>query len=327
MPRKKPVCFRLFITYRARRGERFIIFVTRSLKPRNHLRNHLGTITHDTDTSSTVQNEYSFDSWGRRRSFSNWGYTVAAQTDLLPTRGFTGLCSVSSGFGELCKAKTDERTNPAECSESGKWLSWFNLYNMNGRLYDPVVGRFLSPDNGACPDEQSGIGMQMPDFSQSFNRYSYTLNNPLKYTDPSGEEFTFWHFAAGCMFGMPAWGGIMKHASGQYTIGQAIGSYFVNSAAILVGAGVGSAVSSALGVSSTLGGAILNGSISGASSGFAGSFIGGAGNSWINDNNFGTGISDGLTAGGYGALGGALIGGISGGVNIKGKSLFFKKGV
>ena len=50
---------------------------------------------------------------------------------------------------------------------------------MNGRLYDPILGRFLSPDNY----------VQMPDFSQSFNRYSYCLNNPLKYTDPDGEWF------------------------------------------------------------------------------------------------------------------------------------------
>ena len=55
----------------------------------------------------------------------------------------------------------------------------FGLINMNGRLYDPVLGRFLSPDNY----------VQLPDFSQSFNRYSYCLNNPLKYTDPSGELF------------------------------------------------------------------------------------------------------------------------------------------
>jgi len=48
---------------------------------------------------------------------------------------------------------------------------------MNARLYDPVLGRFLSPD----PFVQS------PDLSQNFNRYSYCLNNPLKYTDPSGE--------------------------------------------------------------------------------------------------------------------------------------------
>ncbi|MBE6262013.1 MAG: hypothetical protein E7107_14580 [Prevotella sp.] len=55
----------------------------------------------------------------------------------------------------------------------------FGLINMNGRLYDPVLGRFLSPDNY----------VQLPDFSQSFNRYSYCLNNPLKYTDPNGELF------------------------------------------------------------------------------------------------------------------------------------------
>ena len=53
----------------------------------------------------------------------------------------------------------------------------FRLINMNGRLYDPVIGRFLSCDNF----------VQEPNNSQNFNRYSYCLNNPLKYTDPSGE--------------------------------------------------------------------------------------------------------------------------------------------
>ena len=50
---------------------------------------------------------------------------------------------------------------------------------MNGRMYDPVLGRFLSPDNY----------VQAADMSQSFNRFSYCLNNPLKYTDPDGEWF------------------------------------------------------------------------------------------------------------------------------------------
>ena len=58
-------------------------------------------------------------------------------------------------------------------------LNDFDIINMNGRLYDPVLGRFLSPDNF----------VQMPDNAQSYNRYSYCLNNPLKYTDPSGEAF------------------------------------------------------------------------------------------------------------------------------------------
>jgi len=50
---------------------------------------------------------------------------------------------------------------------------------MNGRVNDPVLGRFLSPDNF----------VQAPDFTQNFNRYAYCLNNPLKYTDPTGEFF------------------------------------------------------------------------------------------------------------------------------------------
>lgn len=52
-------------------------------------------------------------------------------------------------------------------------------------MYDPLVGRFLSPDNY----------VQAPDNSQSFNRYSYCLNNPLVYTDPDGEFI----FTALCM--------------------------------------------------------------------------------------------------------------------------------
>ena len=55
----------------------------------------------------------------------------------------------------------------------------YGLVNMDGRLYDYTLGRFLSPDNY----------VQEPDNSQSFNRYAYCLNNPLKYSDPTGELF------------------------------------------------------------------------------------------------------------------------------------------
>ena len=58
-------------------------------------------------------------------------------------------------------------------------LPGFELINMGGRMYDPVVARFLSCDNF----------VQEPTNSQNFNRYSYCLNNPLKYTDASGELF------------------------------------------------------------------------------------------------------------------------------------------
>ena len=64
-------------------------------------------------------------------------------------------------------------------------LREYGLINMNGRLYAPTLGRFLSPDNY----------VQMPENSQNLNRYSYCLNNPLNYTDPDG-EFIFTIFAA-----------------------------------------------------------------------------------------------------------------------------------
>jgi hypothetical protein len=50
---------------------------------------------------------------------------------------------------------------------------------MNGRLYDAKLHRFLQPDNY----------VQDPSNTQNYNRYSYVLNNPLKYTDPSGESW------------------------------------------------------------------------------------------------------------------------------------------
>lgn len=51
---------------------------------------------------------------------------------------------------------------------------------MNGRVYDPVTGRFLSAD----PPH-----IQAPYDTQSYNRYTYVKNNPLKYTNPSGFFF------------------------------------------------------------------------------------------------------------------------------------------
>jgi len=49
---------------------------------------------------------------------------------------------------------------------------------MNGRVYDPVLGRMLSPDNE----------VQNPLYSQNYNRYTYCFNNPLRYTDPTGMD-------------------------------------------------------------------------------------------------------------------------------------------
>ena len=111
---------------------------------RNYLAftDNLGSILSVIDENGTKVFDASYDAWGRQ--------TVTLNTIGLH-RGYTGH----------------------------EMLSEFDIINMNGRLYDPVLGRFFSPDNY----------VQMPDNSQNFNRYSYCLNNPLKYTDPSGNLF------------------------------------------------------------------------------------------------------------------------------------------
>lgn len=55
-------------------------------------------------------------------------------------------------------------------------LDQLDLVHMNGRVYDPLLARFLSADPL----------VQDPENGQSYNRYSYVLNNPTNLTDPSG---------------------------------------------------------------------------------------------------------------------------------------------
>ena len=83
----------------------------------------------------------------QENSFDAWGMCQNADT-LMFDRGYTGHEHIK-GMG---------------------------LINMNGRLYDPLTSSMLSPDNH----------IQMPDFTQSLNRYAYCLNNPLTFTDPDG---------------------------------------------------------------------------------------------------------------------------------------------
>lgn len=115
------------------------------------LRDYLGSITHIVDSNGALVQELSYDAWGRLRNPATQEvYTHEQQPALFLGRGYTGH----------------------------EHLTQFGLVNMNARLYDPILGRFLSPDPY----------VQMPYMSQNFNRYTYAMNNPLCYVDENGES-------------------------------------------------------------------------------------------------------------------------------------------
>ncbi|MDD4683790.1 MAG: hypothetical protein PHD45_00985 [Bacteroidales bacterium] len=124
-------------------------------------KDHLGSYDRITNQLGQIVETYSFDAWGNRRQASDWTIKDVSETRLF-TRGFTGH----------------------------EHLDAFETINMNGRLYDPTIARFLSPDPYVASNT----------FTQDFNRYSYCRNNPLLYTDPSG-EFIWLPVIAGAIIG------------------------------------------------------------------------------------------------------------------------------
>ncbi|MEM9383896.1 MAG: FG-GAP-like repeat-containing protein [Pseudomonadota bacterium] len=113
-------------------------------------RDHLNSVDVMTDESGVVVDRFAFDPWGKRRPAANWGAVPSPGSYLTASfhRGFTGH----------------------------EHLDHLGLVHMNGRIYDPEIGRFLSAD----------LFVQFPESTQGFNRYSYVGNNPLSYSDPSG---------------------------------------------------------------------------------------------------------------------------------------------
>lgn len=199
-------------------------------------------------------------------------------------------------------------------------LADFKLINMNGRLYDPLIGRFLSPDNY----------VQLPDNSQNFNRYSYCLNNPLKYVDPSGE---FIHL----IFGAAVGGFVNWVTNGLKLNAKGLGYFAIGAVSGAIGAGIGSGINAAIAGGSFGAGAIgaatgvssagaLSGLASGASVGFVSGLVTGAGNSWIGGNNVKRGLFQGLTDALYGSLVGGLLGGLRGGLDALNEGVDFWTG-
>ena len=158
-----------------------------------------GSIIAAYNSNGTLYKRFAYDPWGRRRNGSNWT-NYQTDTETLITRGYCGH----------------------------EHLDDFGTINMNGRIYDPRLGRFLSPDPY----------VQAPDNSQNYNRYSYCLNNPLKYTDPDGEWI---HILIGALVGGTI--NVLTHLNDIDNIWEGIASFSVGAGAGALTAVTGGATS------------------------------------------------------------------------------------
>ncbi|CAA0233794.1 membrane hypothetical protein [Tenacibaculum maritimum] len=191
------------------------------------------------------------------------------------------------------------------------------LIHMNGRMYDAKLGRFLSPDNF----------IQEPFSTQSFNRFGYVWNNPLKFTDPSGE--IFWSVVISAVIGAYL-GGVQ--ANGSYNPfewkGNASTLLGVLGGAIIGGisGGVGAYAAAKLAPLITTAGGFLGGAVSGFIGGAVGGTIYGGFMSQLpgGDGDFWGGAAKGFI---MGAVGGTILGGVIGGIRsvFQGKSFWTGK--
>jgi len=110
------------------------------------LRDYQGTVVAIADEAGIIKGHMDYDAFGARRPVQ--GLSQIDQIIQSFPRGYTGH----------------------------EHLDNVGLIHMNGRVYDAVLGRFLSADPL----------VQAPNNLQSLNRYSYVFNNPMSYTDPSG---------------------------------------------------------------------------------------------------------------------------------------------
>ncbi|MCL1666559.1 hypothetical protein M2T82_00635 [Elizabethkingia ursingii] len=113
-------------------------------------KDYLGSIMAVSDEEGNLLEEAHFDAWGLCTKWRKPG----------------GLSDLEEGEGLLNRGYT-----------SHEHFEYIGIIHMNGRLYDPLLRRFLNADEN----------IQDPYNTQNYNKYAYVLNNPMLYNDPSGE--------------------------------------------------------------------------------------------------------------------------------------------
>ena len=172
-------------------------------------RDYLGSIIAISDDTGVAVERRQFDAWGNLCKLQQNGIAIA-----LPTDGTSaGLMMLDRGY------------------TSHEHLAEVGLIQMNGRLYDPVLRSFLMPDNF----------IQQPENTQNYNRYAYVLNNPLMYTDPSGELIFLAAVAIGAGVAALTYTLTAVFADVPFTVGGLAKATFIGAASAAVTFGIGTA--------------------------------------------------------------------------------------
>jgi RHS repeat-associated protein len=121
--------------------------------------------------SPTGTQHYHLDHLGSPRVVTNASGTLVGQQDFTPF----GAGGTTDGGALQFTAHERDRLQTA----TGSYLEALDY--MHARYYSPAMGRFLSVD----PKAHVRQAMRRP---QMWNRYAYAINNPMVYTDPTGES-------------------------------------------------------------------------------------------------------------------------------------------
>ncbi len=172
------------------------------------LRDGLGSIDVITDQNATVIQRESFDPHGQRRYAGPAG--AGFLWNLLPS----------------AQAATFDTSATRQGYTGHEQLDGVGLVHMKGRLYDPVLGRFIQADP-----------MTEPDATQGLNRYTYVQNNPLSLTDPTG-YFSFRQLlgiAIGVVAAVLSGGAATPWLSFLYAVGGGFTSAYIATGSLKAG--------------------------------------------------------------------------------------------
>ncbi|WP_164465142.1 RHS repeat-associated core domain-containing protein [Chryseobacterium lactis] len=131
-------------------------------------KDYLGSILAISDEAGNKLEQRHFDAWGNFTHLQLGAGAIITDAKKIKSIVSSGDLLLERGY-----------TSHEHFTEVG-------IVHMNGRLYDPLLRRFLNADEF----------IQDPYNTQSYNKYGYVLNNPLMYSDPNGEFFFVISFSA-----------------------------------------------------------------------------------------------------------------------------------